>query len=90
MESSSKRRKIAHADAGIKHKGLIDFANRNTTQVSAASTFILQTDELLAKTKLDYSKTLGEVDGHLHNLKTAIEAIPAHEPLPVCGRFLLM
>jgi U3 small nucleolar RNA-associated protein 22 len=84
MESSSKRRKLAHADTGIKHSGLIDFASRKATQVSTASTFVLQTDELLIKTKLDYKKTLGEVDGYLHRLKSDIEAIPSHDPLPVC------
>lgn len=84
MESSSKRRKLAHAETGIKHNGLIDFASRKATQVSTASTFVLQADELLSKTKLDYKKTLGDVDGHLHRLKGAIEAIPPHDPVSVC------
>ena len=83
MESSSKRRKLAHADPNIKQNGLIDFGSRKTTQVSTASTFVLQTDELLNKTKLDYVKTLGDVDSHLHRLKTAIESIAPHEAIPV-------
>ena len=83
MESSSKRRKLAHADSGIKHNGLIDFASRKATQVSTASTFMLQTDELLTKTKLDYTKALKDVDAHLHRLKGAIESIPPHDPVPV-------
>lgn len=86
MESSTKRRKLGHAEAGLKHKGLINFASRQTAQISTASTFILQTDELLSKTRLDYANTLQGVDGHLHALKSVIESIEPHSPIPVCSQ----
>lgn len=83
MESHSKRRKLDHSGPGLKHNGLIDFQSRSSTRVSTASTFVLQTDELLKEAKLDYSKALKDVDTHLHRLKEAIEATPSHEPRPV-------
>ncbi|PNY24405.1 U3 small nucleolar RNA-associated protein 22 [Tolypocladium capitatum] len=83
MESNSKRRKIEHAGSGLRHKDLIDFEARNSAQVSTASTFVLQTDELLKEAKLDYGKALKDVNGYLHSLKGIVESIEAHEPLPV-------
>ena len=83
MESSSKRRKLDHSGSGLRHDGLIDFQSKDTARVSTASTFVLQTDELLKEAKLDYSKALKDIDGHLHKLKEAIESTVAHEPLPV-------
>ncbi|PFH57223.1 hypothetical protein XA68_15342 [Ophiocordyceps unilateralis] len=83
MESSSKRRKIDHADAGLRHHGLIDFQAPSSAQLSTATAFVLQTDQLLKEARLDYGKTLGEVDGHLFRLKQAIEAIEPHSPLPI-------
>ncbi|RCI11617.1 hypothetical protein L249_7511 [Ophiocordyceps polyrhachis-furcata BCC 54312] len=83
MESSSKRRKIDHADAGLRHHGLIDFQAPSSTQLSTATAFVLQTDQLLKEARLDYGKALGDVDGHLFRLKQAIEAIEPHEPLPI-------
>ncbi|RDA85579.1 hypothetical protein CP532_5381 [Ophiocordyceps camponoti-leonardi (nom. inval.)] len=83
MESSSKRRKIDHADAGLRHHGLIDFHAPSSTQLSTATAFVLQTDQLLKEARLDYGKALGDVDGHLFRLKQAIEAIEPHEPLPI-------
>ncbi|RDA93387.1 hypothetical protein CP533_1962 [Ophiocordyceps camponoti-saundersi (nom. inval.)] len=83
MESSSKRRKIDHADAGLRHHGLIDFQAPTATQLSTATAFVLQTDQLLKEARLDYGKVLGDVDGHLFRLKQAIEAIEPHELLPI-------
>lgn len=84
MESGSKRRKIDHANSGLRHNGLIDFESRSSAQISTASTFVLQTDELLKEARLDYGKALKDVDGQLFRLKTIIDAIEPHEPLPVC------
>lgn len=82
MESSSKRRKIGH-EGGIRHSGLIDFKSRNTARVNAASTFVLQTDELLKEAKPNYEKALHGVDGQLHRLKGIIDSIEPHDPRPV-------
>lgn len=88
MESGFKRRKIEHGGAGLRHDNLIDFESRSTTQVSTASTFVLQTDELLKEAKLDYTKSLKDVDNQLHRIKTIVDSIAPHEPLPVrFGRF---
>jgi hypothetical protein len=90
MESSSKRRKIDHESIGLRHAGLIDFESRNTARVSAASTFVLQTDELLKQAKLKYEKALRGVDGQLHRLKSIIDSIEPHDPRPVSiTRYLL-
>ncbi|KAH7325084.1 Nrap protein [Stachybotrys elegans] len=81
MESSSKRRKIDHeSGTGPRQNGLIDFESRFSARVSAASTFILQTEELLKEARLDYAKALKDVDGQLHRIKSAVDAIPSHEP----------
>lgn len=83
MESSSKRRKIGHESIGLRHAGLIDFESRNTARVTAASTFVLQTDELLKAAKPNYEKALHGVDGQLHRLKGIIDGIEPHDPKPV-------
>lgn len=83
MESGAKRRKIDHGGSGLRHDGLIDFESRNASRVSTASTLVLQTDELLKEAKVDYSKTLKDVDGQLFQLKTILDSIEPHEPLPV-------
>ncbi|KAK4068429.1 uncharacterized protein Triagg1_7368 [Trichoderma aggressivum f. europaeum] len=83
MESSSKRRKIGHEGIGIRHSGLIDFESRNTARVNAASTFVLQTDELLKEAKPNYEKALHGVDGQLHRLKSIIDSIEPHDPKPI-------
>ena len=84
MESSSKRRKLDHSGSGLRHDGLIDFEARSSARVSTASTFVLQTDELLKEAKLDYAKALKGVDAHLHRLKEAIDSAPPHDAVPVC------
>lgn len=83
MESSSKRRKVDHSGSGLRHNGLIDFESRNSARVSTASTFVLQTDELLKEAKVDYPKTLDGVDDQLHRLKGIVDSIAPHEPIPV-------
>ncbi|KAG6181381.1 hypothetical protein E4U36_004140 [Claviceps purpurea] len=83
MESGFKRRKIDHGGAGLRHKNLIDFESRSTAQVSTASTFVLQTDELLKETKIDCATTLQDVDAQLFRLKTIVDSIEPHGPLPI-------
>ncbi|KAM0448674.1 hypothetical protein ACHAO4_008385 [Trichoderma viride] len=83
MESSSKRRKTDHGSIGLRHAGLIDFESRNTARVTAASTFVLQTDELLKEAKPNYEKAFHGVDGQLHRLKGIIDGIEPHDPKPI-------
>ncbi|KAG5949182.1 hypothetical protein E4U53_006001 [Claviceps sorghi] len=83
MESGFKRRKIEHGAAGLRHQSLIDFESRSAAQVSTASTFVLQTDELLKEAKIDCATTLKDVDAQLFRLKTIVDSIEPHEPLPI-------
>ncbi|XWW99965.1 hypothetical protein V2A60_007979 [Cordyceps javanica] len=83
MELGSKRRKLDHSGQGIRHKGLIDFESRNATRLSAASTFVLKTDELLKETKLDYAATFKDLDSQLHGIKSIIDSIEPHDPIPI-------
>lgn len=83
MESSSKRRKIDHGDSGLRKTSLIDFESRNTTRLSTASTFVLQTDELLKESKVDYTQASKDLFDQLQKLKEAIESIESHAALPV-------
>lgn len=78
MESSSKRRKIDHVGPGLRHHGLVDFESRST-----ATTFVLQTDQLLNEARLNYTKALKGVDHHLFRLKEILDAIEPHEPVSV-------
>lgn len=87
MELGSKRRKLDHDGQGIRHKGLIDFESRDTTRVSAASTFVLQTDELLKETKLDYDAVFRGLESQLYRLKGIIDSIEPHDSLPVSFLF---
>ncbi|KAH8706791.1 Nrap protein [Ilyonectria robusta] len=83
MQSNFKRRKLDHSRPGLRHDALIDFEARSSARVSTASTFVLQTDELLKEAKLDYGKALKGVDDHLHRLKEAIGSAAAHDPVPI-------
>ncbi|KAK7403547.1 U3 snoRNP protein [Neonectria punicea] len=83
MQSSFKRRKLDHSRLGLRHDALIDFESRSYARVSTASTFVLQTDELLKEAKLDYGKALKDVDGHLHRLKEVLDSAAPHDPVPI-------
>ncbi|KAK7428706.1 U3 snoRNP protein [Neonectria magnoliae] len=83
MQSSFKRRKLDHSRPGLRHDALIDFESRSSARVSTASTFVLQTDELLKEAKLDYGKALKDVDGHLHRLKEVLDSAASHDPVPI-------
>ncbi|KAF7542819.1 hypothetical protein G7Z17_g11250 [Cylindrodendrum hubeiense] len=83
MQSDFKRRKLDHSRPGLRHDALIDFESRSSARVSTASTFVLQTDELLKEAKIDYGKALKGVDDHLHRLKEAIDSAAPHDPVPI-------
>lgn len=84
MDPGAKRRKLHHdGGGGLRHNGLIDFESRNAAQLSTASTFVLQTDELLKEARLDPGKSLKGVDAQLFRLKSLIDAIEPHDPIPV-------
>jgi U3 small nucleolar RNA-associated protein 22 len=74
--SPAKRRKTGHGDGG-----LLD--NTISAAVRQPTTFVLETAELLKESRFDYQKSLEGVDELLRRLKTSIEAIESHEPMPV-------
>ena len=51
--------------------------------VRQPTTFVLETDELLKESRLDYEKSFKGVDDLLRRIKSSIESIASHEPLPV-------
>lgn len=51
--------------------------------VRQPTTFVLETDELLKESRLDYDKSFEGVDELLRRIKSSIESIEAHEPVPV-------
>ncbi|TWU78127.1 hypothetical protein ED733_007354 [Metarhizium rileyi] len=83
MESGVKRRKMDHGGSSLRHDGLINFESRDAARVSPASTFVLQTDELLRESRPDYSKLLKGVDEQLFRLKTIVDSVEPHAPLPI-------
>lgn len=48
-----------------------------------ASSFVLQTEELLQETKLDYGETFDGMDSQVHKIREAIDSIEPHDPIPV-------
>lgn len=51
--------------------------------VRQPTTFVLETDELLKESRLDYEKSFEGLDDLLRRIKSSIESIQPHEPLPV-------
>ncbi|OIW26735.1 Nrap protein [Coniochaeta ligniaria NRRL 30616] len=51
--------------------------------VRQPTTFVLETDELLKESRLDYEKSFEGVDDSLRRIKTSIESIEPHEPVPI-------
>lgn len=79
--SPAKRRKTGHGDGGLLDDAI-------SAAVRQPTTFVLETAELLKESRFDYQKSLEGVDELLRRLKTSIEAIESHEPIPVgsvCG-----
>ncbi|KAL0939472.1 nrap protein [Colletotrichum truncatum] len=72
MEQSPKRRKVSHLGG-----------SRSSVHIATASPFVLQTDELLKEVKVDYTKALDGADSLLHKLKTLIDGIESHGPVPI-------
>ena len=55
-----------------------------------SNVFRMETDELLAETKVDYQKRMGPVEKVLHKLKSIIDKIPGKEPalvISLSGKF---
>jgi U3 small nucleolar RNA-associated protein 22 len=72
----AKRRKLGHAD-GDSLDHAISVAIRQPT------TFVLETDELLKESRLDYESAFEGVEDLLRRIKSSVESIEPHEPLPV-------
>ncbi|KAI1814133.1 pre-rRNA processing protein utp22 [Poronia punctata] len=80
MDSNSpKRRKLDH-----NHGGAV-FDNVTSTSLggSGPSAFVLETDELLKESKLDYSKAFSGLDQTLRKFKDTIESIEQYGPVSI-------
>lgn len=82
----AKRRKLGH----VPDDGELALESAAVTGISRSRAFVLETEELLDTVRLDYGADLDGADDLLHRVKGAIEAIKAHDPLPVCEPALLL
>jgi U3 small nucleolar RNA-associated protein 22 len=72
----AKRRKIGHADGDF-----LDHAI--SVAVRQPTAFVLETDELLKESRLDYDISFQGVDELLRRIKSSVEAIEPHDAVPV-------
>jgi hypothetical protein len=77
MEPTTKRRKTDHSP-NENHEAPID-----TACLATASTFTLETDELLKEVQVDYDGSFDGAVAVLNELRAAINAIEPHDPIPV-------
>lgn len=90
MESSPpKRRKLEHDLGNTSGQNKNAFGAAATAGLFRPSTFILETEELLKESRVDYGKAFAKADDLLRRLKGAIESIDSHESLPVIVNFIL-
>ncbi|KLU84754.1 hypothetical protein MAPG_03790 [Magnaporthiopsis poae ATCC 64411] len=84
MDSSpAKRRKISESGASIPNGSSALEAAASSAGVYRPSPFILETEELLGAVKIDPSESLKGVDQLLHRIKSVVEALEPHGPLPI-------
>ncbi|KAL2889999.1 U3 small nucleolar RNA-associated protein 22 [Ceratocystis lukuohia] len=73
MESNPKRLKTSHS-------GGFNADLKMAARLTTASTFVLETEELLKNAKLDYGKAFPGADALLFKAKSAIESLESSEP----------
>lgn len=79
----AKRRKIDHESHGLATDGGVALDAAAQAGTPRASTFALQTQELLREVRLDYSKAFSGADDLLHRIKSTLETTKPHGPSPV-------
>lgn len=80
MESNSpKRRKLDHTHGGPTFESAVS----SSMGASGSGAFVLETDELLRESKLDYSKAFPALNETLRQFKEAIEGLEPYGPVPV-------
>lgn len=83
MEAPTKRRKLDHASSESARATAPNFESATSAGIFRPSTFILETEELLHQSRLNYDRFFTGSGELLHKLKSAIESIETHEPIPV-------
>lgn len=86
METSpAKRRKLDHqsSSGGPPSNGAAALGAAATAGTSRPSTFVLQAQELLSESRIDYEKAFSGADALCHRIKSTIEAIEPQSPTPV-------
>jgi len=80
METApAKRRKLAHSEPTFENV----LQSAASSGLSKHRLFVLEAEELLNEAGLDYATAFPGADALLGEIKTSIEAIKPHEPLPV-------
>ncbi|KAI1195694.1 Nrap protein [Nemania serpens] len=80
MESNSpKRRKLDHTHGGPTFESAVS----SSMGASGSGAFVLETDELLRESKLDYSKAFPALNETLRQFKEAIEGLEPYGPVPI-------
>ncbi|KAK0611553.1 Nrap protein [Immersiella caudata] len=80
MDSApSKRQKIDHSEPSSENV----LQSTTTAGLSKHRIFVLEAEELLDEAALDYAATFPSADALLGDIKTTIESIEPHEPLPL-------
>ncbi|PHH59749.1 hypothetical protein CDD81_2617 [Ophiocordyceps australis] len=82
MECHSKRRKLNHIASNAPSHSLIDFEARNSAQLSAANTLVLEAHDLLNESRPD-AKTFEGADTLLRQIKDIIDSIEPHDAVPI-------
>jgi U3 small nucleolar RNA-associated protein 22 len=77
--ASSKRRKLDHVDSSSENV----LQSATTAGLSKHRVFVLEAEELLGEVALDYATAFPGADTLLGDIKTSIESIEPHGPLPV-------
>ncbi|KAL1875324.1 hypothetical protein VTK73DRAFT_10108 [Phialemonium thermophilum] len=72
----TKRRKLGHPDGELLESAM-------AVGIQQPTAFVLETEELLNEVRLDYSKALEGADDLLRQLKTSVEQIEPHDPVPI-------
>lgn len=85
METSpAKRRKLEHqTSSGVPASNGAAVLGAAAAGTSRLSTFVLQAQELLSESRIDYEKAFPGADALCHRLKSTIEAIGPQSPTPV-------
>ncbi|KAI0150571.1 pre-rRNA processing protein utp22 [Xylariaceae sp. FL1272] len=77
--NSPKRRKLDHANGGPTFESTAS----SSMGASGSSAFVLETEELLKESRVDYAQAFAGVEQTLREIKDAIEGLDSYGPVPI-------